>query len=57
MSVMQALASVGGITQRGTMRGLRVHRRDADGKVQIMEAQLNDPLRPDDVVYIRESVF
>jgi len=57
MSVMQALASVGGITQRGTMRGLRVHRRDADGKVQVIESQLNDPLRPDDVVYIRESVF
>ncbi|MBC7955513.1 MAG: polysaccharide export protein EpsE [Cytophagales bacterium] len=57
MSVMQALASVGGITQRGTMRGLRVHRRDADGKVQVIESQLNDPLRPDDVVYVRESVF
>jgi polysaccharide export outer membrane protein len=57
MSVMQALASVGGITQRGTMRGLRVHRRDAAGKVQIIESQLNDPLQPDDVVYVRESVF
>jgi polysaccharide export outer membrane protein len=57
MSVMQALASVGGITQRGTMRGLRVHRRDAAGKVQVIESQLNDPLRPDDVVYVRESVF
>lgn len=57
MSVMQALASVGGITQRGTLRGLRIHRRDADGKLQVIEAQMNDPLRADDVVYIRESVF
>lgn len=57
MSVMQALASVGGITQRGTVRGLRIHRRDADGKLQVIEAQMNDPLRADDVVYIRESVF
>lgn len=57
MSVMHALASAGGITQRGTVRGLRVHRRDADGKVQIIEAQMNDLLRPDDVVYVRESVF
>jgi polysaccharide export outer membrane protein len=57
MSVMQALASAGGISQRGTVRGLRVHRRDADGKVQVFEPQMNDPLRPDDVVYVRESVF
>ncbi len=57
MSVMQALASVGGITQRGTVRGLRVHRRGGDGKVQVIEAQMNDLLRPDDVVYVRESVF
>jgi polysaccharide biosynthesis/export protein len=57
MSLVQALASAGGITQRGTARGLRVHRRDADGKIQILEAQMNDALRPDDVVYVRESVF
>jgi polysaccharide export outer membrane protein len=57
MTVMQALASAGGITQRGTIRGLRVNRRDAEGKVQVIESQLNDLLRPDDVVYIRESVF
>lgn len=57
MSLVQALASAGGITQRGTVRGLRVHRRDADGKIQILEAQMNDALRPDDVVYVRESVF
>jgi polysaccharide biosynthesis/export protein len=57
MSVMQALATAGGITQRGTERGLRVHRREADGKVRVIEPQLNDMLRSDDVVYIRESIF
>lgn len=57
MSVMQALASAGGITQRGTERGLRVHRRDAEGKVRVMEVQMTDQLRPDDVVYVRESIF
>ena len=57
MSVVQALAGAGGITPRGTAKGLRVHRRDADGKVQVMEVQMNDSLRPDDVVYVRESIF
>jgi len=57
MSVVQALAGAGGITPRGTVKGLRVHRRDADGKVQVMEVQMNDSLRSDDVVYVRESIF
>jgi polysaccharide export outer membrane protein len=57
MSLVQALASAGGITQRGTARGLKVHRRDASGTIQILDAQMNDTLRPDDVVYVRESVF
>lgn len=57
MSLVQALASAGGITQRGTARGLKVHRREADGKVQILDVQMNDSLRADDVVYVRESVF
>jgi polysaccharide biosynthesis/export protein len=57
MTVMQALASAGGLTQRGTERGMRVHRRDAQGKVKILELPMTDPLRPDDVVYVRESIF
>jgi polysaccharide export outer membrane protein len=57
MSVMQALATAGGITQRGTERGLRVHRRNAEGKVEVLEVKMTDQLRPDDVVYVRESIF
>lgn len=57
MSVMQALATAGGVTQRGTERGLRVHRRNAEGKVEVLEVKMTDTLRPDDVVYVRESIF
>lgn len=57
MSVMQALATGGGINQRGTLRGLQVHRRDAEGLLQIVEPALEDLLRPDDVIYVRESLF
>lgn len=57
MTVMQALAASGGLTQRGTERGLRVHRRDAEGKVRIIEPAMTDRLQPEDIVYIRESVF
>lgn len=57
MTVMQALASAGGLTQRGTQRGLRVSRRAANGQVQSLEPTLEDTLQPGDVVFVRESLF
>ena len=57
MTLMQALAAGGGLTQRGTEKGIKVHRRGPDGKVQILSPTLNEVLRTDDVVYVRESLF
>lgn len=57
MTLMQALATGGGLTQRGTEKGLRVHRKAADGKTHIIQPAMDDPLRNGDVVYVRESLF
>jgi polysaccharide export outer membrane protein len=57
MTVMQALATAGGLTLRGTQRGIRVHRKGPDGKVNEFNPGLQDQLRPDDVVYVQESLF
>ena len=57
MTVMQALATGGGLTLRGTERGMRVHRKGADGKVQVLQPNMDDPVRDGDVVYVRESLF
>jgi polysaccharide export outer membrane protein len=57
MTVLQALAAGGGLTQRGTQRGIRVHRRGADGKTEVLQPGMDDRLLPGDVVYIRESIF
>jgi len=57
MTLMQALASGGGLTQRGTTRGLRVHRRSADGQVQELQPGMSDTLQNGDVIYVRESLF
>ncbi len=57
MTVMQALASGGGLTQKGTQRGLRIHRRGADGKTQVIEPALDELVQPNDVVYVKESIF
>jgi len=57
MTVMQVLAAGGGVTQRGTERGIRVHRKGADGKVQIMQPGMDDSVRDGDVVFVKESLF
>jgi len=57
MTVLQALAQSGGLTARGTERGIRVHRRNASGEVIVMELKMTDVVQPDDVIYVRESVF
>jgi polysaccharide biosynthesis/export protein len=57
MTLLQALATGGGLTQRGTDKGIRVHRKGADGKVLIIEPGMTDTLREGDVVFVRESLF
>jgi len=57
MTLLQALAQGGGLTQRGTERGLKLHRRDASGKLNVLSPKMNDPVERDDVIYVRESVF
>jgi polysaccharide export outer membrane protein len=57
MTLMQALATGGGLTNRGTERGMQVHRRNGSGEVEITTLGRNDPLRPDDVIHVKESLF
>ncbi|WP_411881541.1 polysaccharide export protein EpsE [Polaromonas sp. YR568] len=57
MTVMQALAQGGGPTVRGSQNRLKLHRRDASGKVVETTPSLTDPVRAEDVIYVRESLF
>jgi polysaccharide biosynthesis/export protein len=57
MTLMQALATGGGLNLRGTLRGIAVHRRNADGKVVSSKIGLDEKLQPDDVIYVQESLF
>jgi polysaccharide biosynthesis/export protein len=57
MTLMQALATGGGLTQRGTEKGIRVHRRDPDGAVRVVTPGMDDRVQDGDVVYVRESLF
>jgi polysaccharide export outer membrane protein len=57
MTVAQAIAKGGGLTLRGSDRGVRVQRRLGNQSVQTLEPKLEDPIRPDDLLFIRESIF
>jgi len=57
MTVMQALSMGGGPTARGSEWRLRLHRKGADGAIEQLSPELTDPIKPDDVIYVRESLF
>jgi polysaccharide export outer membrane protein len=56
-SVMRALALGGGLTARGTERGLTIHRQGGDGAALELDAALTDGVEPNDVIRVKASVF
>ncbi|MGZ3159665.1 MAG: polysaccharide export protein EpsE [Burkholderiaceae bacterium] len=57
MMVVQALSQGGGLTPRGTERGVRIKRRDEKGVLQVIDAKQDDPIKADDIVFVKESLF
>jgi polysaccharide biosynthesis/export protein len=57
MSVMQAIAAGGGITPRGSDRRLKLRRAAANGKWIETDVSLQERVRPDDVIYVKEALF
>jgi len=57
MTVQQAIAQGGGPTARGSLNRLKVTRTTPDGKKVEADARLSDPVMPNDVIFVRESLF
>lgn len=58
MTVIQGLAVAGGLSLRGTERGLSVRRLDAASKTVVeTPVDLTDALQTDDVLVVKESLF
>jgi polysaccharide export outer membrane protein len=57
MTVIQALATGGGVTGKGTQRGIVRHRRDLNGKVKEEGVSMDDDVQDRDVIYVKESLF
>lgn len=57
MTIRQAIAQGGGPTARGTEKDPRVNRRRIDGSVDQVTPAPSDLVQPNDVIYVRESLF
>ncbi len=57
MTVQQALPLSGGLTPRGTERGMRLKRKNADGTTQEFKPKSDDIVQIDDVISVKESWF
>lgn len=57
MTIMQALATGGGPTTRGSEKRLRLHRKASNGNVLQSDPHLTDKVQPNDVIYVNESLF
>jgi len=57
MTVSRAISTSGGLTPRGTERRAVVKRRDASGKEREYSVSGSDLLQPDDILFIKESLF
>jgi polysaccharide export outer membrane protein len=57
MTVQQALAVGGGLTIRGTQRGMQISRKGGDGKPVTRDAEPMENVRADDVIFVKESLF
>ena len=57
LAVVQAISLGGGLTPRGTDRGLTIQRRGPDGNLQKIDARLSDLVKADDIIYVKESLF
>lgn len=57
MSVMQAVSLASGLTPRGSEKGLRITRRAPNGSSKSVSAAMEDKIRQDDVIFVKESLF
>lgn len=57
LNVMRVLSISGGVTERGSMRRIRIHRKAVDQKIQEISPNLNTLIVTGDVVYVDERLF
>lgn len=57
MTVRQAIAEAGGLTERGSYRRLKVIRKDKNGREVETSIDLSDPVKPNDVIKVAQRLI
>jgi polysaccharide biosynthesis/export protein len=57
MTVRQAVAEAGGLTERGSTRGMKIIRKDKDGKEIEVDARMSDLVKPNDTIRVRQRLI
>lgn len=57
MTVRQAVAEAGGLTERGSTRGMKIIRKDKDGREIEIDARMSDLVKPNDTIRIRQRLI
>jgi polysaccharide export outer membrane protein len=57
LTVVQAIALAGGITDRGSTHRVVIERKNAAGTTDKLSAHLDDPVQVNDVIRVKESIF
>jgi polysaccharide export outer membrane protein len=57
MTIIQAIIRAGGVTPRGSERRVDIKRMTSSGKYETFKAKLNDLVKADDVIHVKESLF
>ncbi|HEY7476113.1 MAG TPA: polysaccharide biosynthesis/export family protein [Vicinamibacterales bacterium] len=56
MQVLQAIALAGGLTERGSNRGMKIM-RTVDGRQETVDAKMTDLVKPGDTIVVRQRFF
>ncbi|MBS0419110.1 MAG: SLBB domain-containing protein [Proteobacteria bacterium] len=57
MTVLQAIARAGGVTERGSTRRVSIKRKTPQGGYTVISAKPEDKIQPDDVLTVKERLF
>lgn len=57
MTLVQAIARAGGITERGSTSRVQIKRRGPKGDYIVISGKSNEKIQPDDVITVKERIF
>jgi len=57
MTLVQAIARAGGVTDRGSASRVQIKRRDPKGDYIVISGKSGEKIQPDDVITVKERIF